>query len=219
METTHGEAGGAVLPLAHMAAVKALADEHGVPVHVDGARLFNAAAALGVSAAEIARHTHSVSFCLSKGLSAPIGSLICGSAEFIERARGFRRMVGGNMRQAGIIAAAGLHALEHLIERLPEDHRRARHFAARLHALDASIVDPACVESNNVRVSISAGGGDAVQWSRELARDGVRVNACGESELRFVTHRQIGDAEIERAADIFAGVWRRFTANRKGGSR
>src|SRR5207253_7834274 len=105
VETTHNSAGGAVVPLASLAAVRAATAEHGVPVHIDGARLFNAAVALGVPAAEIARHCDSVGFCLSKGLSAPVGSVLCGSRAFIERARAYRRMAGGAMRQAGIIAA------------------------------------------------------------------------------------------------------------------
>ena len=112
METTHNGAGGAVLPLDHMAEVHALGRQHGIPVHTDGARLFNAAVALGVPAERIARHTDSVTFCVSKGLSAPIGSLLCGTEDFIVRARGFRRMLGGNLRQAGMLAAAGIVALD-----------------------------------------------------------------------------------------------------------
>ncbi len=122
METTHNDAGGAVLPLDHMAAVHGLAQDHGIPVHIDGARVFNAAVALGVPAAKVAAHGESVSFCISKGLSAPVGSLLCGSAEFITRARAFRRMTGGNLRQGGVIAAAGIVALEEMVDRLAEDH-------------------------------------------------------------------------------------------------
>src|SRR5215469_14366867 len=118
METTHNAAGGTVLPLSHMAAVHELAQKHEVPVHTDGARLFNAAVALGVAAAEIAAHTDTICFCISKGLSAPVGSLLAGPAKFIARARAFRRMVGGNMRQAGVVAAAGLVALDEMIDRL-----------------------------------------------------------------------------------------------------
>ncbi|MSP97882.1 MAG: aminotransferase class I/II-fold pyridoxal phosphate-dependent enzyme [Betaproteobacteria bacterium] len=209
METTHGASGGAVVPLAHMSAVTAIAHERNIPVHVDGARLFNAAAALGVTVAEVARHADSVSFCLSKGLSAPIGSLICGSRQFIERARSFRRMVGGNMRQAGIIAAAGIYALEHLAERLIDDHRTAQRLARGLRAIDASIVDPAQVESNIVRASVGASGRTGAEWSAQLKNEGVRVNPCSDSELRFVTHRHIGEADIDRMLEVFSGIWKR----------
>ena len=138
IETTHNDAGGTVPSLEHMARVQELARERGVPVHIDGARLFNAAIALGVPASRVASFGKSVGFCVSKGLSAPVGSLLCGSAAFIERARAFRRMAGGNLRQAGVVAAAGIVALEEMIERLAEDHRRARELASGLAALDAS---------------------------------------------------------------------------------
>jgi threonine aldolase len=207
MENTHNRAGGAVLPLAHMAMVRRIARENGVPVHVDGARVFNAAAALGTSAKEIAQHCDSICFCVSKGLSAPVGSVLCGSEEFIERARGFRRMVGGNMRQAGPIAAAGIVALENMVERLPEDHRTAQRLAAGLHKIDTSIVDPALVETNLVRVSVRASGRKAAEWSTDLKKRNVRVSPCAMWDLRFVTHRHIGDAEIDEALRAFAGLW------------
>jgi threonine aldolase len=206
METTHNGAGGAVLPLAHMQRVHTLAREHGVPVHTDGARLFNAAAALGVSVAEIARHTDSVCFCVSKGLSAPIGSVLCGPKPFIERARAFRRMVGGNMRQAGLIAAAGIVAIETMARRLPEDHRRARVLAQGFHALDARLVDPAMVESNIVRVSVAHSGRSAAQWSDAFRARGIAVSPADPRSLRFVTHRHIGDDDIARTVKACAEI-------------
>jgi len=208
METSHNAASGAVLPLAHMAEVFRIAHENEVPVHVDGARVFNAAAALGVSAAEIAKHSDSVSFCVSKGLSAPVGSLTCGTHEFIERARGFRRMVGGNMRQAGPIAAAGIVALENMVERLPEDHRTAKRLATGLHAIDSSIIDPATVETNLVRASVRASGRQAAEWSAQMKQRGVLVSPCATWDLRFVTHRHIGDAEVDQAISAFADIWK-----------
>lgn len=208
METTHNSAGGAVLPLAHMAAVQKLARENAVPVHIDGARVFNAAASLGVSAKDVASHGDTISFCVSKGLSAPIGSLVCGSRDFVERARGFRRMVGGNMRQAGPIAAAGIVALENMVERLPEDHRTAKRLAQGLHKIDASIVDPATVETNLVRASVRANGRNAAEWSAEMKKRGVLVSPCAIWDLRFVTHRHIGDAEVDRAIGAFADIWK-----------
>jgi threonine aldolase len=209
METTHNRAGGAVLPLDEMSAVHEIASGHGVPVHIDGARIFNAATALGVEAQTIAAHGDSVCFCVSKGLSAPIGSLLCGSAEFIERARAFRRLVGGNMRQAGPLAAAGILALETMVNRLRDDHASAQRLARGLHAIDASLVDPADVETNLVKVEVPRGGPEAAEWSARLLREGVRVSPCERFALRFVTHRHVGEAEIDQAVDAFATLWQR----------
>jgi threonine aldolase len=208
METTHNRAGGAVLPLEHMRAVHALAREHGVPVHTDGARLFNAAVALGVDAATIARHTDSVCFCISKGLSAPVGSLLCGAADFIERARAMRRMVGGNMRQAGSLAAAGIVALDTMVERLAEDHATARALAQRLHQIDASLCDPADVETNLVRVDVRKSGRRAAQWSAELKAGNVLVSPADAWSLRFVTHRHIAAPDVDAAVAAFAALWK-----------
>jgi threonine aldolase len=209
METTHNGAGGAVLPLTHMQMVHELARRHGVPVHTDGARLFNAAVALGVSAADITRHTDSVSFCVSKGLSAPIGSVLCGNHEFIERARPFRRMVGGNMRQAGLIAAAGIVAMETMVERLKDDHATARRLAAGLHAVNTTLVNPAEVETNIVRVSVRANGRNAAQWTEEFALRGIAVSPADSGSLRFVTHRHIGNNDVDAAISACAEIWRK----------
>ncbi len=207
METTHNGAGGSVLPLEHMQRVHTLARERSVPVHTDGARLFNAATALGVSAAEIARHTDSVCFCVSKGLSAPVGSVLCGPRDFIERARTFRRMVGGNMRQAGTIAAAGIVALEMMVERLKDDHASAKRLAAGFHAVDASLADPADVETNIVRVNVGASGRSAAQWAEEFKTRGIAVSPADPRSLRFVTHRHIGNTEVDTAISACAKIW------------
>ena len=210
METTHNAAGGAVLPLAHMQAVHALAREHGVPVHTDGARLFNAATALKVDAKTITQHTDSICFCVSKGLSAPVGSVLCGSSAFIERARAFRRLVGGNMRQAGPLAAAGILALETMVARLKEDHATAKRLAEGLHRIDARLVDPRDVETNLLRVDLSADGNksrNAAQWSDELQRQGVRDSLATPTTLRFVTHRHIGNADVDAAIAAVAALW------------
>ena len=208
METSHNRAGGAVLPLAHMQRVHETAREHGVPVHVDGARIFNAATTLGVDAAALAAHADSIGFCVSKGLSAPVGSLLCGSAGFIERARAFRRMVGGNMRQAGPLAAAGLLALETMIERLKDDHATAKRLAEKLHAIDTTLVEPKEVETNIVKVDVSKTGATAAAWSARLKERGVLVGPCETYALRFVTHRHIGNTEVDAAANAFASLWR-----------
>ncbi len=208
METTHNGAGGTVLPLAHMKAVHELAQQHGIPVHTDGARLFNAAVALGVPAAEVARHTDSVSFCVSKGLSAPVGSVLCGSSAFIERARPFRRMVGGNMRQAGSIAAAGIVALETMMDRLKEDHAAAKRLASGFHAVDESLADPADVETNIVRVNVRASGRSAAQWAEDFKTHGIAVSPADSVSLRFVTHRHISDADVDAAISACRTIWK-----------
>lgn len=207
MENTHNRSGGAVLPLAHMRAVHQLAHEHGIPVHLDGARIFNAAIAMGCTPDEIAAYSDSVCFCVSKGLSAPVGSILCGSAPFIERARAFRRMVGGNMRQAGPLAAAGIVAIESMADRLGEDHRTAKQLAEGFHRVDASVCDPEDVESNLVRVELKKSGKRAAEWSAAFKQLGVLVAPCDTYALRFVTHRHIGDAEVGRAVSAFAELW------------
>ncbi len=218
METTHNRAGGAVLPVAHMQSVYQIAHAHGVPVHTDGARIFNAAIALGTEPRSLAQHTDSICFCISKALSAPVGSLLCGSDAFIERARAFRRMVGGNMRQAGPLAAAGIVALETMVNRLDQDHATARRLAVALHRIDPALTDPAEVETNIVKVQLPTSGATAAEWSGRLAEAGVRVSPSERYALRFVTHRHIGDADIDQAISAFAGLWqqRAATVSRTG---
>lgn len=209
MENSHNRAGGAVLPLAHMRAVRELAQENGVPVHLDGARLFNAAHALGVNAKDVAQYADTACFCVSKGLSAPVGSVLCGGAAFIERARAYRRMVGGNMRQAGPLAAAGIVALETMVDRLPEDHRTAKRLAEGLHRIDASLCDPKDVETNLVRVDLKKSGKRAAQWSADLKSKGVGVAPADAWTLRFVTHRHVSAADVDAAVGAFAELWKR----------
>jgi threonine aldolase len=177
-------------------------------VHTDGARLFNAAVALGVPVARIARHTDSVTFCVSKGLSAPVGSLLCGTNEFIARARGFRRMLGGNLRQAGMLAAAGIVALETMVERLADDHRTARQLADGLHRIAPGLVDPNSIATNIVRVDTTVSGWPAETWSAALQSRNVRVSPGGPMQLRFVTHRHIAPADIEATLQAFGELWR-----------
>ncbi|OGA21341.1 MAG: threonine aldolase [Betaproteobacteria bacterium RIFCSPLOWO2_02_FULL_67_26] len=208
MENTHNRAGGAVLPLAHMAAVHGLAREKDVPVHLDGARLFNAAVALGCAVAEISAHSDSVCFCVSKGLSAPVGSILCGTAAFIERARACRRMVGGNMRQAGPLAAAGIVALETMTARLAEDHQSAKRLAEGFHRIDASLCDPKDVETNLVRADVRKSGRRAAQWSADLKAKGVLVAPADIHVLRFVTHRHISAPDVDAAVSAFAELWK-----------
>jgi threonine aldolase len=208
MENTHNRSGGSVLPLAYMEAVSNLAREKGVPVHLDGARIFNAATTLKVKASEVAKYADSACFCVSKGLSAPVGSILCGSKDFIERARAFRRMVGGNMRQAGPIAAAGIVALETMVDRLAEDHANAKRLAEGLNRIEASLVEPQDVDSNLVRVEVKKSGKRAGQWSADLKQKGVAVAPCDTYSLRFVTHRHISSQDIDATVAAFASLWR-----------
>jgi threonine aldolase len=209
METTHNDAGGAVLPLAHMAAVHGMAQDAGVPVHIDGARVFNAAVALGVPASAIAAHGESLGFCISKGLSAPVGSVLCGSGTFIARARAFRRMVGGNLRQAGVIAAAGIVALEEMVDRLAEDHARAKRFAEGLTAVHPSLVDPSVVETNIVRLDVAKSGRRADVWVDALKGKGVLAGVWSPWQIRMVTHRHITDDDVDRVIAAVKELWPR----------
>jgi threonine aldolase len=208
MENTHNRAGGAVLPLAHMKEVYDLAREKNVPVHLDGARIFNAAHALNASPRDIAQYSDSVCFCVSKGLSAPVGSILCASQAFIERARAHRRSVGGNLRQAGPLAAAGIVALETMVNRLPEDHQVAKRLAEGFHRIDSSLCDPKDVETNLVRVDVKKSGKRAAQWSADLKDKGVRVAPADSWTLRFVTHRHISPADADAAVSAFGSLWK-----------
>ena len=209
MENTHNRAGGAVLPLAHMRAVHGLAREKGIPVHLDGARIFNAAHALGATAKDVAQHSDSVCFCVSKGLSAPVGSILCGTAEFMERARAYRRMVGGNLRQAGPLAAAAIVALETMVNRLGEDHQTAKRLAEGFHRVDASLCDPRDVETNLVRMDVRKSGRRAAQWSADLKAKGVLVAPADIHVLRFVTHRHISAPDVDTAVAAVAELWKK----------
>jgi threonine aldolase len=209
MENTHNRSGGAVLSLAHMQAVHGLARERSMPVHLDGARIFNAAISLGVPPGDIAQYSDSVCFCVSKGLSAPVGSILCGGAAFIERARGYRRMVGGNMRQAGPLAAAGIVAIETMVNRLAEDHQSAKRLAEGFHRIDPSLCDPKDVETNLVRVDVRKSGRRAAQWSADLKSKGVLVAPADVHALRFVTHRHISAPDVDAAVNAVAALWKK----------
>ena len=196
LENTHNRCFGSPLSVADTAAVADVAHEHGVPVHIDGARLFNAAVALGVPASSLAAPADSVGFCLSKGLSAPIGSLLCGTGEFIERARKNRKMVGGGMRQVGVIAAPGIVALESMVDRLAEDHENAKLLARGLANLPGVTIDPSRVRTNIVVFDVDE---SAETWLARVGREGVRGVPFGPSRVRLTTHYGITSADIEEA--------------------
>jgi threonine aldolase len=205
IENTHNRRSGRVLPMAYLAELRQVSDRLGVPVHMDGARIFNAAAALGLSPAEIARHVDSVQFCLSKGLGAPVGSVVTGTAAFIERVRRQRKLLGGAMRQAGVIAAAGLVALESMVDRLPEDHTRARRLAEGLAGIDGVRIDPSVVETNILLFQVDPRL-DQVEVVDRLKAGGILVSNYGAAGLRMVTHFDVDDAAIENALGIVAAT-------------
>ncbi len=201
LENTHNLAGGRVTPLARMRELVAVAKGHDLHVHLDGARIHNAAAALGVTAADIAAGCDTVMFCLSKGLAAPVGSLLVGDGDTMDEARRVRKMFGGGMRQAGILAAAGLVALDEMLPRLADDHRTARRLAELLADIEGVVLDPAAVETNIVFFSLAADAPlGAAELAARLAEEGVGVHALGPDAVRMVTHYEISMDDVERAA-------------------
>jgi len=199
IENTHNAAGGTVIPPDHIEQTCEIAREHGLRVHLDGARVFNAGVALGEDVRNFTRHAETVSFCLSKGLSAPVGSLLTGPQDFIDRARRVRQALGGTLRQAGIIAAPGLVALRTGIDRLADDHANARAFAEGVAAMGGLSVDLDSVQSNLVNLDVSSLGIDAATFAAHLDPRGVRGLAGLADTVRFVTYRNIGREDIDRA--------------------
>lgn len=204
VENTHNRGGGKVWPLATLREVAACARRHGLALHLDGARLWNASAASGVPEREYAALFDTVSVCFSKALGAPVGSALAGPAELIGAARRFRKMFGGGMRQAGILAAAALYALEHHRERLAEDHARARRLAEVLAGLPGAAIDPATVETNLVYFRVTRR--PAAEVVAALAAEGVRVLASGPDTVRAVPHLNVTAADFERALEAFRRV-------------
>lgn len=201
LENTHNGCGGVVLPLTYMADVQAFARQHGLLVHLDGARVFNAAVALGVPVGTITQYVDSVQFCLSKGLSAPVGSLLCGSSDLIARARRIRKMVGGGMRQAGVLAAAGIVALEHMVERLAEDHANARILAEGLAGFPQIRVDLASVQTDIVYFEVHDQRVSPEAFVERLHERGVLVGSPYGPRIRAVTHYGIDTHDIETTLD------------------
>ena len=201
LENTHNAGGGVCYSAEEMAALHALAREYGVPVHVDGARIFNAAVAQGVALDALTRHAESVQICLSKGLCAPVGSMLVGEADFITEARRYRRLLGGGMRQAGVIAAAGIVALKQMVERLAEDHAHARLLAEAVAETRLEI-DLSTVQTNIVRIGVTALGVSAAEFVAQLRAHGVLANASAPDTVRLVTHHDVTRAQIEQAAGV-----------------
>jgi len=198
IEQTHNRAGGAVIPLHVLARYRDIADRHRLKVHMDGARLFNAATALNVPVATVANYVDSLSFCLSKGLAAPVGSVVCGDADFIAKARRKRKIYGGGMRQAGVFAAAGLVALNRMVERLVEDHATAAQLAQGLSEMPGVKINPASVRTNIVICELDPAVCSAADLPGRLEHEGVLALHNGSNRVRFVTHHGISSGEIDR---------------------
>ncbi len=208
VETTAGGRSGAALPLDYLADVRAIADEHGLIVHMDGARVFNAATTLGVDVKELTKHVSSVSVCLSKGLCAPVGSVVVGSAEFIHKARRLRKLVGGGMRQAGVIAAAGILSLREMTKRLHEDHANAQILAEKLAGIPGIAIDLNAVHSNLVFFTLDDDVAmDAGEVARRLQDEyNIWIGARSARAFRAVTHYWVGSAEIAQLSDALEAV-------------
>jgi len=206
VEQTHNRAGGCIVPMENIRAVAAVAHEAGIPVHMDGARVFNAAVALGLPVSEVVAPVDSVMFCLSKGLAAPVGSMLVGSAEFIARARRNRKLLGGGMRQAGVLAAAGLVALESMVNRLAEDHANAQTLAKGLLAIDGLTVDLETVQTNMVMFDVLDPRWDGELLAGALSKAGILCGATGPRRVRLVTHKDVATSDIPEALERIAAV-------------
>ncbi len=204
LENTHNMAGGTVMGVAQTAEIAAKAHAVGLPVHLDGARIFNAAVALDLSVAELSKPCDSVMFCLSKGLCAPVGSMLVGSRDFIAEAWRVRKMLGGGMRQAGILAAAGLIALEEMPQRLHEDHENARRLGEALSEMPGFKVDLAGIETNILIVDLERG--NSPDFLSRLRDEGVLAGPTGHRQVRFVTHRDVSRVDIDKAIEVIARV-------------
>lgn len=208
LENSYGRKQGYPLPPDYFATMRTIADRHHLRIHLDGARLFNAAVAQGVPASDLAQHVDSVTFCLSKGLTAPVGSLLCGTADFINQARRTRKLVGGGMRQAGVLAAAGIVALTQMVERLADDHRHAQQLAQGLQQIPGIQVDPDMVHTNMVFFSLSE---DVSLTAAEVAatlrqQANVWVGPTGPHSFRAVTHYWIGPDEVNLFLDTLRHI-------------
>lgn len=206
LENTHNRCGGAALSADYTLAVADLARRHGLAVHLDGARVFNAAVALGVDVRELVRGVDSLSLCLSKGLAAPVGSVVCGSKAFVAQARRVRKVLGGGMRQAGIIAAAGIVAIEKMVDRIEEDHRNAARLAEGIAGLKGLSIDLATVQTNIVCFQVTDKALTADEFLGKLAAAGVRMLSVGPGRIRAVTHYGITSDDVDLALSAMADV-------------
>ena len=206
IENTHNRGGGSIFPLSKIRPIRELATQKGLRMHMDGARLWNACVASGVSPATYAEPFDSVSVCLSKALGCPVGSLVTGSKEFIKRVHRYRKMVGGGMRQAGFLAAAGIYALDHHIDRLEEDHRKAKKLAEGLANIKNILINPAEVETNILFFDVSRAEKTAQEVAASCREKGVRIHPTAKTRIRCVTHLDVSFADMDKALTVIEKV-------------
>jgi threonine aldolase len=198
LENTHNRSGGTIMTPAQMAAIREVSLRYKIPIHLDGARLFNAAAALHCEAKDFSRHVDTVMFCISKGLGAPVGSLLAGSEEFVKRCRRIRKMLGGGLRQSGILAAAGIVALETMVDRLTDDHTHAKQIAKALDQLPGIAINMANVQTNFVVADVAGTGMDAQTFINRLQDYGIKAMRFDRTLVRMVTHKDITSADVKQ---------------------
>ncbi len=206
LENTHNRGGGTITPLETMEKIKGLGIEKGISVHLDGARVFNASTALQVDVKDIIKHVDSVMFCLSKGLCAPVGSIIAGKADWIEKAKKYRKMLGGGMRQAGILAAAGILSITDMVDRLAEDHENAAKLAKGLSEVNKITIDLSTVQTNIVAFSIEKTDMQAPAFSNQLKKRGILANPIGPERIRMVTHNDVNADDIDSTLDTIKSM-------------
>jgi len=214
IENTHNRAGGTVWSASQTKAIFDFANSHGLRVHMDGARIFNAAVAQNLDVRDLARYVDTLIFCLSKGLSAPIGSLVVGDQEFIDRARRYRKMLGGGMRQAGVIAAPGIIAIEKMVDRLKDDHANARLLATGLAKIEGVSLDLSRVQTNIVLYDVTGLGVGAREWVGKMSKFGVKASAQEGGRVRMVTHRGIEKDDIAYALNVAEKVAKEIRSNK-----
>jgi threonine aldolase len=208
LENTHNRGGGSIYPLIKMAEIFQISKAKGLQVHLDGARLWNASVATGIKPKEFARWADSVSVCLSKGLGAPVGSLVLGSTDFIDRVHRFRKMFGGGMRQAGILAAAGMYALDHHRDRLKEDHEKAKRLALGLSELKGVSINPEYTETNIVIFDLVHNEMTAPALAETMKKKGILIHPFSRAQIRLVTHLDVSEENIETVLKAFKSVFR-----------
>lgn len=206
LENTHNMAGGVVVPIENMNGIYNLAKENNIPVHLDGARVFNASTYLNCDVKEITKYTDSLMFCLSKGLCAPVGSILAGDEVFIEKARRFRKMLGGGMRQAGVLAAAGIIALEKMVDRLEEDHRNIRLLAEGLKNTKGINIDKDTVHTNILMINVKDTEYTSQELSQRMKERGIFATPITDEIMRFVTHLYIDSEDIKKSIDIISDI-------------
>ncbi len=206
LENTHNRCNGSPLDTEYMKSVEEIARKHGLKIHVDGARIFNAATALGVEARDLVADADSVTFCLSKALAAPVGSVVCGAKDYIAKARRARKVLGGGMRQAGILAAAGIVALTEMVDRLKDDHDNAHRLAEVLAGINGLSVDPECAKTNIVYINIENSDLTSQVLTERLNTEGVRLLPTGPRQMRAVTNYHVTSDDIEYALGVFSKV-------------